>query len=397
MLRNDAPLDDTEPSPERQAELEQQYRANVAADRAPYHGVRIRTRGEVTWIMRQRKWSGKGTPEDDETRADFAEANFYEANLSHMQFQGANLTEAFMDRVNLSFADLSDAKLQNARLEEANLAGAELIVVNLRGADLDSCDLTGAVISDTDLRGAMLASCEMDIKTTLEGISIDTRTQFVDVRWNGAPLTLMDWSQAPVLGDETDAREVIDGFSKQRVQKSMKRRIRDYQNATRAYRQLAVALRSQGLNEEADHYAHRAQVMKRSVLWRQGFLRDKSHQVSVWYRFRKLAAYEVSWLLAVLAGYGYSPLSSTMAYFLIVGGFALAYHTLGAPAGHPAYHLSWLESVVVSVTAFHGRGFFAQQYAPSDPQSILAAGEAVIGLLIEITFIATFTNRFFAR
>jgi hypothetical protein len=27
----------------------------------------------------------------------------------------------------------------------------------------------------------------------------------------------------------------------------------------------------------------------------------------------------------------------------------------------------------------------------------LAAGEAIIGLLIEITFIATFTQRFFAR
>ena len=52
---------------------------------------------------------------------------------------------------------------------------------------------------------------------------------------------------------------------------------------------------------------------------------------------------------------------------------------------------------MVSLTAFHGRGFFATAFLPGDPQAALAAGEAVIGLLIEITFIATFTQRFFAR
>jgi hypothetical protein len=34
---------------------------------------------------------------------------------------------------------------------------------------------------------------------------------------------------------------------------------------------------------------------------------------------------------------------------------------------------------------------------PGDTLARLAAGEAIIGLLIEITFIATFTQRFFAR
>jgi hypothetical protein len=49
----------------------------------------------------------------------------------------------------------------------------------------------------------------------------------------------------------------------------------------------------------------------------------------------------------------------------------------------------------VSLTAFHGRGFFAQQFSPGDPQAIIAAVEAVVGLLIEISFIATFTQRYF--
>ena len=59
--------------------------------------------------------------------------------------------------------------------------------------------------------------------------------------------------------------------------------------------------------------------------------------------------------------------------------------------------LSWNEALVVSLTAFHGRGFFATAFQPGDPQAALAALEAIIGLLIEITFIATFTQRFFAR
>jgi hypothetical protein len=50
------------------------------------------------------------------------------------------------------------------------------------------------------------------------------------------------------------------------------------------------------------------------------------------------------------------------------------------------------------VTSFHGRGFFpGGGLALDDPITILAAIEAILGLFIEITFIATFTQRFFAR
>jgi hypothetical protein len=49
------------------------------------------------------------------------------------------------------------------------------------------------------------------------------------------------------------------------------------------------------------------------------------------------------------------------------------------------------------VSSFHGRGFFNQDIHLGDTFAELAALEAVVGLLIEITFIATFTQRFFAR
>jgi hypothetical protein len=59
--------------------------------------------------------------------------------------------------------------------------------------------------------------------------------------------------------------------------------------------------------------------------------------------------------------------------------------------------LAWYEAFVLSASSFHGRGLFPSALTLGDPIAILAAVEAIIGLLIEITFIATFTQRFFAR
>ena len=50
---------------------------------------------------------------------------------------------------------------------------------------------------------------------------------------------------------------------------------------------------------------------------------------------------------------------------------------------------------MLSVSSFHGRGFFPQSITLGDTYARLAAIEAVFGLLIEISFIATFTQRFF--
>jgi hypothetical protein len=46
------------------------------------------------------------------------------------------------------------------------------------------------------------------------------------------------------------------------------------------------------------------------------------------------------------------------------------------------------------LASFHGRGFFQPVQSLGDPIAALAALEAVLGLLIEISFIATFTQRF---
>ncbi len=50
------------------------------------------------------------------------------------------------------------------------------------------------------------------------------------------------------------------------------------------------------------------------------------------------------------------------------------------------------------MTSFHGRGFFpGNNIALDNPLTVLAAFEALVGLLVEVTFIATLTRRFFGQ
>jgi hypothetical protein len=49
------------------------------------------------------------------------------------------------------------------------------------------------------------------------------------------------------------------------------------------------------------------------------------------------------------------------------------------------------------MTSFHGRGFFPGGIGLDDPLTVLAAIEAFVGLLIEVTFIATLTQRLFGK
>jgi uncharacterized protein YjbI with pentapeptide repeats len=307
------------------------------------------------------------------------------AQLEETSLQGAVLGSADMMRVKLNGADMESAFLLGADLRTAVLAGA-----NLRGACLDSSHLEDAVLHEAHLEGADLRRCALDDGTILSDVTLGHPTEgyarLADVRWNGANLAAVKWQptaragkrtpwQSVALGDEQQARQSKDENEKT---KDAQAPLRDYEAAVRANRQLVAALRTQGLNEYADHFAYRAQVLQRAVLRRQ----------------RQWLRWLGSLLLDVVAGYGYRPLRSLLSYLLVVASFALVYMTLGGAHGQP---LTWNESLVVSLTAFHGRGFFATAFQPGDPQAAMAALEAVFGLLIEITFIATFTQRFFAR
>jgi len=139
-----------------------------------------------------------------------------------------------------------------------------------------------------------------------------------------------------------------------------------------------LAQQEQGLNEVANRFAYRAQVLRRMVLWRQ----------------RRFGQYFFSLFLDLLAGYGYKPIRSFISYVFVIGIFMLMYHVVGITS---TSHLKWREALVISMTAFHGRGFFPDQFKPGDPQAMIAAIEALVGLIIEVSFIATLTKRLFGN
>jgi hypothetical protein len=146
----------------------------------------------------------------------------------------------------------------------------------------------------------------------------------------------------------------------------------------RANRQLATALREQGMHEEADAFAYRAQVIQRFVFTQRG----KWGRALLW------------GFLDLIAGFGYRPLRSLIAYLVAILGFAAGFYLLGQASG-PYFSLDG--AVVFSMTSFHGRGFFPGGISLEDPITKLAALEAFVGLMIEVSFIATFTQRFFGK
>jgi hypothetical protein len=331
--------DDSGPTPERQAELRAAYEANMAAGKAPYTDVRISTRGELRWVMEERRWSGATSLSGAYEHANLSRAAFSGANLSGTSLQYANLSGAAFNYATLSKVDLSGADLSRVVFFGANLSGAYLISANLSGADLGGANLSGAI----------LRIARMDATTKLLDVHLNDDTFVADVVWNGVPLTRLNWEDVSVLGEERAAWQPKDGDGKR---KGKARRLREFADAVLASRQVATVLRSQGLNEHADRFAYRAQLLQRQVLRRQ----------------RHYLRWLGSLFLWGIAGYGYRPLRSVLSYLLVVAAFGALYFTLGGVHGQA---LSWNEALVVSLTAFHGRGFFATAFQPGDPQCVV--------------------------
>jgi uncharacterized protein YjbI with pentapeptide repeats len=365
-------------------------------------------------------------------------------HLEEADLRGAYLEGATLHRAHLQGTDLSAAHLEGADLSGAHLEGAALIEAHLEGATLLWAHLEGgnraqalvdraqarlnlfqAVAERSDpgraqlqakrfakgdrylvhmssqksnvptlLPPADLRLAFFDRATQLAGVTFGNAdlgyVRVADTRWGEVNLAVVDWGDSPILQDERAAREwkpeESEVYGKQSSrqerretrQKQSAERLDLYRATTRANRQLATVLRAQGLNDEADLFAYRAQLCQRNI-----------------YRLKRdFGRWFGSYLLDLTSGYGYVPGRSVLTYLTVVALFGMAYWALGVQTGHA---LAWNEAGVISLTAFHGRGFFPTAFQPGDPQAALAAIEAVIGLLIEITFIATFTQRFFAR
>jgi hypothetical protein len=265
----------------------------------------------------------------------------------------------------------------NAHLESANLYYAHLENANLVNAHMEGADLNGA-----NLEGADLYNAFFDSATRLDNVTLSDKrfgaAKFTDVHWGDVNLAVVEWATVSESGDESTARILKNGKIAKADLRSQDMLKGSYKLAARAYRQLSVVLRNQGLNEDAARFAYRAQLMQRKVFWQQ----------------RKFGQYLFSLFLDLLSGYGYKPVRSFIAYLIVIAAFATAYFIIGQTVG-PV--LSPLGSVVFSMTSFHGRGFFPGGITLDDPLTVLAALEAFVGLLIEVTFIATLTQRLFGK
>lgn len=400
--RTDGP-DDREPTPERQAELRAAYEANVAVGKPPYAGVVIHTRGELSWIVQDRGWSpmrpltqlGEVEKLWDGQAIDLRQVGIFEAVLSQVDLNRANLSGALIERcafndANFTFSNLSSAHIggcsfRGADFGAADLSDSDITEADFRNANLQGAKLSGALIISADFRGAVLIQSRMDAATVLgdvdsrrnkvDTVQFDGKSRLLDVAWNGAILAGVNWKQIHRLGDEHAIKAA----------KSQKDLVSAYHNAARAYRGLSIALRGQGLLIPASSYRLREHVLERKASFWDG----------------KLLSWVFSWLLNFVAGYGERPVRAFFAYLAVLVGFAAAYFALGSGVLGTGTHdvlSSPLAALVFSVTSFHGRGFFpGNDFKPDSLIALLAAVEAIIGLLIEITFIATFTQRFFAR
>ena len=314
--------------------------------------------------------------------ANLSEASSFEANLNEAWLLGTNLSGAQLVRANLSGAhlvgadlsraDLAGADLSGAQLARANLSEAVLGRANLCKAHLARANLNGAQVEGANLCGAQLKGADLTYLKLSYHRSVGP--QLADVRWDDTNLFLVDWSIAKKLGDENKAldKRRIDGEKKDKHT-----RLEEYQVAARAYRQLAVALQTQGLSEDAARFAHSAQRLQRKVLRRR-------------YKF---VSYLFSGFLDLIAGYGYRPGRTVLWYLFVIVSFAVAYFAFGHLPLFP-------DALVFSLMSFHGRGFFPSLSSETSLHNQIveiAAIEAVVGLLIEISFIATFTQRYFGK
>jgi uncharacterized protein YjbI with pentapeptide repeats len=372
-------------TPARKAEL----RAALDAWNAP----------EATHGARRGPFDRAGVDQSQQTRlkltgADVAwlaaQVREHDDTVARLHLQGADLRHAHLEDAALDGAHLEGATLHAAYLGRSSLQGA-----HLQRADLSVAHLQGAYLSDAYLQGADLRRASFDGKTHLNRAILDAEIKLGDVQWGGVGavnLTQIDWQQVLRLGDERAAGRRDSAEAHEAV--------------VRAYRQVAAQLRAQGMSEVADRFTERAQVRQRGVLLR----RAREAWRRPWRLPGALGRYLGSWFLALLAGYGYRPGRTLLWYLVVVLGFMWSYvhishgaslFGLTQPICAPALAtgciqpLQWYEALVLSVASFHGRGFFPQGINLGDPVAILAAGEAVIGLLVEITFIATFTQRFF--
>lgn len=297
----------------------------------------------------------------------FIYANLQNAKFNSVAYISSSIGGSFLsrERVTLPGMHVWRTQLIGADFRGANLRGASFLGADLFDCDMRDTALDGADFTDAKLIGVKLCGALFDDETRFGVWALGSGKSFAslgDVHWGGVDLTSARWDTLAVLGDEEQLRQ-------------------DQSDATlaaveRAYRQVARQLREQGLSATADRFAYRALMFHRRVLWRQGF----------WSKFASVGAQ----LIEMTSGYGYMVYRAIATYVVLIVAFGLVYLLMDRG-------LSLLEAVIISITAFHGRGFIATTFQIGSPLAVVSAVETMLGLVVEICFIASFTQRHLNR
>jgi len=312
------------------------------------------------------------------SQADLAGASLRRARLNGAFLGGGRLSDARLDNAQMQRAFLVAAHLQGASLARARLEGAALRLAYLEGADATGAHLEGADLTEARLGGARLVAATFDAHTSLRRATLTDKEHgpvaLADVTWAGATTEAADWARLRRLGDEVIARTRSQPGGKR---KPRRQRLDEYLAAARAYAQVAGVLRAAGMRKEARRFGYRALVM----------------QGAVWRRQWRLPTYLMWGLVYCVTGYGYKPLRALACYLLVVAAFAAVYIKLVNGAFTSA--LAWKDALLLSVGAFHGAALFnmARTNHSTGTLTALILAEAAVGLLIELTVIASFARR----
>ncbi len=232
----------------------------------PFKGMKL-SRADVEWLLamhengqRRADWSGWRQPGPEEL--DLRGADLRHINLSLLPFtrlraglkyekwenanleqrsmavvlmEGASLRWAHLEGVHFYEADLKGADLREAHLEGAHFRGVHLEGAILRGAHLEGASLRNAHLEGSDLRGAFFTNA-----TNLAGIFLGNEkfgfASLRGVRWGDVELSVVDWTQVKILGDERQARQRMRDNGEM---KTATIRLEEYLEAVRANRKRA--------------------------------------------------------------------------------------------------------------------------------------------------------------
>jgi alpha-D-ribose 1-methylphosphonate 5-triphosphate synthase subunit PhnI len=160
-------------------------------------------------------------------------------------------------------AILRDAHIERATLVRTRLEGGMLNKAHLEGAYLRGAHLERAALYKVHLGGAFLSGTFFDTATYLEGVLLTSEkfgsVSLAGIHWNGVDLSVVDWAQLKMLGEEREAQQPR---GPQGEEKDHAAHSSEYQLAARSNRQLALVLQEQGLYDEAIYFTYRARGHK---------------------------------------------------------------------------------------------------------------------------------------